>query len=484
MSMQPQIRQAAARSLGGTASFEGLCASLTCRESCPSGLTLSKRRSPLNLSFRLSGPLRQNRSVTHSARQLSPEESSPYLQRQLDDAIGDQKEKQARTPWHREGSDLPPVKRPRSAGAMTKGKLLTTPSRLLKLIVPLTTADKNSDRKDIEPLALLVHPQQPLSYLERLIQSELPTIKDAQGKEKIPSVFFRAEDSAQDSLMPQRKQSADQPGDLEEGVEEDDIRGGPGEGGVETYSGLGHEIAGKQGQKERHFVRWSSSTEVGDFIRDAARGEAFDIEIEGIPENIRVGVPSFNDRTHYLRLRLRKTSRKIADLATIKHECDVAAHKGGQRVAMGGFGLMLTWWSVVYWCTFETNLTWDVMEPVTYLVGMGTVMGGYLWFLYHNREASYRSAMNLTVSRRQTKLYQTRNFDLQKWEALIEEGNNLRREIKAVAEEYDVEWDEKADEGDENVTEALKESRVKSKSSDKGQDKGKEKRDQNDDEDD
>jgi hypothetical protein len=28
---------------------------------------------------------------------------------------------QARTPWHREGSDKPPVKRMRSAGAMTKG---------------------------------------------------------------------------------------------------------------------------------------------------------------------------------------------------------------------------------------------------------------------------------------------------------------------------------------------------------------------------
>lgn len=40
---------------------------------------------------------------------------------QLDDQIGKAKELQARTPWHREGSDKPPVKRMRSAGAMTKG---------------------------------------------------------------------------------------------------------------------------------------------------------------------------------------------------------------------------------------------------------------------------------------------------------------------------------------------------------------------------
>lgn len=43
---------------------------------------------------------------------------------QLDEKIGEAKELQARTPWHREGSDTPPVKRLRSAGAMTKGSIL------------------------------------------------------------------------------------------------------------------------------------------------------------------------------------------------------------------------------------------------------------------------------------------------------------------------------------------------------------------------
>jgi hypothetical protein len=43
---------------------------------------------------------------------------------QIDNAIGDAKELQARTPWHREGSDKPPVKRMRSASAMTKGMYL------------------------------------------------------------------------------------------------------------------------------------------------------------------------------------------------------------------------------------------------------------------------------------------------------------------------------------------------------------------------
>ncbi|KAL8957476.1 MAG: hypothetical protein Q9183_006047, partial [Haloplaca sp. 2 TL-2023] len=405
-------------------------------------------------------------------------------------SVAQEKEKQTRTPWHREGSSTPPVARPRQASAMTKGKLLTTPSRLLKLIIPLTTLDQNSDRKDVEPLALLVHPHQPLSYLERLIQSELPTITTAKGEEKIPAVHFRAEDSPQDELMPTKKQAEqDDDADLEEAKFEGKTERtgklnrkkkttevareeqGLGEGSVESYSGLGREGPDPEEGEDPNFVRWSPSTEIGDFIRDAARGKEFAIEIEGAPKQIRIGVPSFNDRTHYLRQRLRKTSTKIMDLAGIKRECDMAAHRGAQRVAMGGAGLLVGYWYVVYRLTFETDLGWDTMEPVTYLVGLSTLICGYLWFLYHNREVSYRSALNLTISSRQTKLYQSRGFNLHKWEQLIEEGNALRREIKQVASEYDVEWDETADEKSELVREALKKERDKKEKKKESKDK-------------
>lgn len=89
-----------------------------------------------------------------------------------------------------------------------------------------------------------------------------------------------------------------------------------------------------------------------------------------------------------------------------------------------------------------------------------------MWFLYHNREVSYRSAMNLTISRRQSKLYELKGFDVQKWEGLIEEGNAIRKEIKAVATEYDVEWNEREDEKDPAVTKALRDDRKGSKDND------------------
>jgi hypothetical protein len=180
---------------------------------------------------------------------------------------------------------------------------------MLKLILPLTTHDSNSDRKDVEPLALLVHPQQPLSYLERLIQSELPTFKDKDGKERIPNVFFRAVDSmGENDEAKSKKPEEEEDDDLGEedheldnsaahttmiegksartgklnrksGKVKDALRGGPGEGGVETYSGLGRDGPSEK-SADGEFVRWSSSTEIGDFIRDAARGTEFAVRFK------------------------------------------------------------------------------------------------------------------------------------------------------------------------------------------------------------
>lgn len=83
--------------------------------------------------------------------------------------------------------------------------------------------------------------------------------------------------------------------------------------------------------------------------------------------------------------------------------------------------------------------------------------------------------MNITFSRRQAKLYQRKGFDVNKWETLVDEANMLRKEIKSIANEYDVEWDELADEQHEKVAEVLRKERNK-KDKYKDDDEDKEKR--------
>ncbi|KAF7712739.1 Uncharacterized protein PECH_001387 [Penicillium ucsense] len=380
---------------------------------------------------------------------------------------------------------------------LTKGKLLTTPSRLFKLIIPLTTPQQGHE-KGIEPIGILVHPQQPLSYLEKLIQSEVPPIEAELGK-RPPAVSFIALQHEDNAIKPKKRVEDEfdhkvSPKDADsEGQDKDKINGQGIEGrapveqrrrsreeDVETYSyprKTDASLDPLNGEPER-FVRWSQATEIGDFIRDASRVGEFVVMIEGAPSGlgqIRVTVPSFEERTYFLRLRLRKLSRRIQAIADVKSECDALAHKGAQRVAVGGFGILATWWFTVYKLTFETDLGWDVMEPVTYLVSLSTLMGGYLWFLYHNREISYKSALDFTISTRQRKLYEKFNVDLQLWESLIDEGKTIRREIKTIASEYDAEWDERVDEQDERVTEELRRNRKKDEEKKSRDDKAPEK---------
>jgi len=190
-------------------------------------------------------------------------------------------------------------------------------------------------------------------------------------------------------------------------------------------------------------------------MRDASKGKEFVIEIEG-GEQMLVEVPTFHHRTYFLRQRLRSVSVEIERYSKLKQECDRLAHRGAQNLALGGFAGLVSWWGAVWFLTFHTSWGWDVMEPVTYLAGLTTIMLSYLWFLYHNREVSYRSVLHLTVSKRQIKLYAQKGFDFDRWEELLDEGKALRKEIRAVAEQYDVQCGESQDEvGSERVKKAL-----------------------------
>ncbi|PWW76836.1 hypothetical protein C7212DRAFT_192307, partial [Tuber magnatum] len=193
------------------------------------------------------------------------------------------------------------------------------------------------------------------------------------------------------------------------------------------------------------YMRWPTSTEVGDFVRDVARGKEFVIEIEG-SDDMPVSMPNFRQRTHFLRQRLVATTGETELQARLKHECDGIARQGARRVAVGGFAGLVWLWAGVYWLTFRASLGRDVMEPVTHLVCLSTVMAGYLLFFYNNRQVLCPSVPHMTVPKRQTKLYREKGFDIDKWEELVIEGRTLRREINAIAEEYDIDWDERSDE--------------------------------------
>ncbi|CAA7268797.1 unnamed protein product [Cyclocybe aegerita] len=271
---------------------------------------------------------------------------------------------------------------------------------------------RSSPTHNTPPTVFLLHPSQPLSHVSRLILASLAPAT--------PSVSFRSVSS--------------------------------------------------NGQA----FQWSGSTDVGDFIRDAAHAAEFTICMSYGPEDARkrllpsngqedprmapidageiqggekvengitetlltVTVPTFADRTRFLRRRLNFVIGKLKDMEGLKQKCDQEARQGARKMALGGFGMLIVYWGAVARLTFW-DYGWDVMEPITYLSGLSTVILGYLWFLYQGREVSYTSVLARSISARREVLYKAKGFNIDHWMELIAEKRALRAEIGRIARDYE-----------------------------------------------
>ncbi|KAF8079040.1 hypothetical protein FPV67DRAFT_1616599 [Lyophyllum atratum] len=274
-----------------------------------------------------------------------------------------------------------------------KGKVLPTSSHLFKLVLSLGKLSLPANKhekppphdlkgKPAPPTVILLHPSQPLSHVSRLI---LASISPAN-----PVISFRSTSSS------------------------------------------------------GRIYQWSDSTDIGDFIKDAARSSQFSICFTYNPAKmvarlpIDVEIPTFADRTRFLRRRLHHIQRKLELMENLKRDCDREARRGAKRMAMGGFGMLVVYWGAVARLTFW-DFGWDVMEPITYLSGLSTVICGYLWFLYQGREVSYSSVLDQSISTRREALYKSRGLDIDQWMDFVAEAKSLRREISRIAEDYDEE---------------------------------------------
>ncbi|KAG9119212.1 hypothetical protein FRC07_005855 [Ceratobasidium sp. 392] len=294
------------------------------------------------------------------------------------------------------------------------GRLSPTSSHLFKLIVPIPTPDKS------KPLTVfLLHPSQPLSHVSRLLQASLPPDTSLNT-----SIAFQSIPRSPSSKVAQ----------------------------------------------------WSDSTDIGDFVKEAAQDREFAITVsspksESGPKSngeksetqIRILVPSFRSRTRFLRHRLRNISSELSKLEKIKRECDHIAHRSARRLALGGFALLLVYFGGVARLTFW-DLGWEIMEPVTYLSGLTWIICGYMWFLYQGREVSYSSLLKQSVSTRRAKLYESKGLDIDLWADLVSEEKQLRKEIYKIADDYNIKWDG-TPEGNFTILNSSQESQSKPKPS-------------------
>eukprot|EP01133_Synstelium_polycarpum_P001531 gene1531-1787_t len=122
---------------------------------------------------------------------------------------------------------------------------------------------------------------------------------------------------------------------------------------------------------------------------------------------------------------------KIAPLDTIKSAIDSKANRSAHRVVWLGLGYLvvqagiigrLTWW----------DLSWDIMEPVTYFVSFGTVLIGYTYFTLTKTEYTFE-ALNATLfKRKQAKFIRKQNFPIDEFNRLCALRKQKENELNGL----------------------------------------------------
>ncbi|KAM9957923.1 hypothetical protein ACTFIW_012899 [Dictyostelium discoideum] len=130
--------------------------------------------------------------------------------------------------------------------------------------------------------------------------------------------------------------------------------------------------------------------------------------------------------------------QKIQPLEEKKQVIDRKAHRRATAIIWTGLGYCfaqaailarLTWW----------DLSWDIIEPVSYFLTFGSVLIGYTYFTMTKTEFTYEALNHRLFSKRQDKLFKRNNFPKEDYENLVHAIDKKEKELKELelATKYD-----------------------------------------------
>jgi len=81
----------------------------------------------------------------------------------------------------------------------------------------------------------------------------------------------------------------------------------------------------------------------------------------------------------------------------------------------------LTWW----------ELSWDIMEPVTYMLTFTAVFGGFVYFNYTKRDYTYEGLRDSMIAKRVTKYLKKEGLDPQQYEKVKAKISEINAQLHA-----------------------------------------------------
>lgn len=136
-------------------------------------------------------------------------------------------------------------------------------------------------------------------------------------------------------------------------------------------------------------------------------------------------------RDGFLASRLHAARVELAALEDIKKQCDVAAQRLPDRRMRQLFVFLLFQAGVLFDWTY-VHFDWNLVEPITYLVGYSVTWIAILWYGALQREFSYDTWRSMLQKRERERLYAQHRFDLRHYEQLRVEVVRLERVLRSL----------------------------------------------------
>ncbi|KAJ3034546.1 hypothetical protein HDV00_004959 [Rhizophlyctis rosea] len=176
-------------------------------------------------------------------------------------------------------------------------------------------------------------------------------------------------------------------------------------------------------------VRWARSTSAEFVLANALQQGGMLLSLDGTPYRVRV--PTFEERVEPLRKELEGVEGELMPLRGRKMELDKLASRTSRRIAWLGLGTLCAQWGLMARLTWW-EYSWDVMEPISYFVGAGTGILGYMFYMITSKEYTYESLSAITVTRQQRRLYQKHKFDIKHYVDLKDRRAEVLKRIEDV----------------------------------------------------
>ncbi|KYQ89662.1 hypothetical protein DLAC_09627 [Tieghemostelium lacteum] len=122
---------------------------------------------------------------------------------------------------------------------------------------------------------------------------------------------------------------------------------------------------------------------------------------------------------------------KLAPLQVKKDVIDKKASRRAHTIIYTGLGYCfvqaailgrLTWW----------DLSWDIIEPVSYFLTFGSVLFGYCYFSFTKTEFTYEALTHRLFSKKQAKLFKRTDFPILEYTRLSEMLATKEKELEAL----------------------------------------------------